>query len=124
NPEAQIATPPSSTVSTATFGPVIERVLQDADEMPGYEALDLLNGKFLSFPFKASANGDWFPPWLETNRVDLIAGRADDRWYLTCVKIKLSDFATEDWARAAPADSAAALQSGTSLQQLDDDTVD
>ena len=41
-----------------------------------------------------------------------------------CVKIKLSDFATEDWARATPADSAAALQSGTSLQQLDDHTVD
>jgi hypothetical protein len=103
---------------------VIERVLHDTEEKLGYEALDLLSGKFLSFPRQASANGDWLPPWLETNRVDLFAARESNRWHLACVKTKLSDFATEDWARATPADSATALQSGTNLQPIEDNGMD
>src|SRR5205823_136473 len=74
----------------------------DPEEKLGYEALDLLNGKFLSFPRQASADGDWLPPWLETNRVDLIAIREDNRWFLMCVKTKLSDFATEGWPGPLP----------------------
>jgi hypothetical protein len=127
NAKIKVAASTSAAVSSqtaASFGPVIERVLHDTEEKLGYEALDLLSGKFLSFPRQASANGDWLPPWLETNRVDLFAARESNRWHLACVKTKLSDFATEDWARATPADSATALQSGTSLQPIEDNGMD
>lgn len=122
-------TPKSPATNANTFGPVIERVLSDVEEKTGYEALDLRTGNYLSLPQHQPESGEWFLPWLETNRVDFIAAWDPDpedsnRIYLACFKIRLSDFDIERWTNATPEECLAALKSGTTLQPLDEDSMD
>jgi hypothetical protein len=109
------------------FGPVIERVLPDAEEKPGYEALDLRTGNFLSLP--EPPNDDLMLAWLKTNRADFIAAWDPDpedsnKIYLQCIKIRLSDFDIERWTNATPQECLVALKSSTTLQPIDENSMD
>jgi tRNA A-37 threonylcarbamoyl transferase component Bud32 len=119
SPESQIHVEP-----VPGFGPVMERVLLDVWEKAGDEALDLRTGNFLSLPKHQPASGDVLPAWLQTNRVDLIAARPAGRFQLVCIKTKLSDFSSERWSDAMPAECITALKSGTTLQSLDEGDMD
>ncbi len=110
-----------------SFGPVIERVLPDAEARTGYETLDLQSGNFLSRPRQQS--DDVVLPWLATNRADLMAAWGPDpedsnRVYFACIKTRISDFDGERWATATAADCLKALESGTSLQPMDESSMD
>jgi hypothetical protein len=54
---------------------------------------------------------DFFAVWHEEQR----------RFSLLCAKTQLSDFDSERWNNASPAECQAALESKTTLQPLDDD---
>jgi serine/threonine protein kinase len=117
--------PPS--LKTMAFGPVIERVLPDAEAKTGYEAADLRTGKFISLP--EHSTDELMVTWLATNRVDLIAAWDPDpedrnRIYLQCIKGRLSDFDNQRWANATPEECLAALKSVTTLQPLDENRID
>ncbi|MBI3850194.1 MAG: serine/threonine protein kinase [Verrucomicrobia bacterium] len=107
---------PIKASTPTTFGPVIERTINDLDEQQGNEALGLLTGKLLSLPAEM---GKWPQQsrmdWLRTNQVDLLVDYAKQRWALIGFGWKVGDLSDDGWERIVPGGLEAALAAGTRL---------
>jgi hypothetical protein len=97
-----------------SFGPVIERVVNDLDDKQGNQALNLKTGQLLSLP---AAIGSWPDPalqeWLNTNAVDLLADFARERWALIGRGMQFGDLADEGWRTGSLAEMERVLRNGT-----------
>ncbi len=81
-----------------TFGPAVERVLNDLDENRGNEALNLTSGQLLSLPADfGQRTAEARVAWLDSNRVDLLVDFARDRWALLTRSMKFCDLPNEAW---------------------------
>jgi hypothetical protein len=101
------------------FGTVVELVVNDLDEGQGNEALHLRTGTLSSVPADAQKDRKMLDAWFKTNRMDLLADYARNRWALFSIGLTLADFPAARWDEATPADLTPALASGTTLERLE-----
>ncbi|MCW5555760.1 MAG: serine/threonine protein kinase [Verrucomicrobiae bacterium] len=82
---------------SVTFGPAVERVLNDLDENRGNEALNLTSGQLLSLPADfGQRTAEARESWLNSNRVDLLVDYARDRWGLMSRGVRFRDLREPD----------------------------
>jgi serine/threonine protein kinase/formylglycine-generating enzyme required for sulfatase activity len=87
--------------SDVSFGPVIERVLDDIANYQGNEALQLSSGEVRSLPASARPY-DSRHEWMESNQTDLLLDFAAHQRIMTRKGVRLADFSGDRWAIATP----------------------
>jgi hypothetical protein len=83
-------------VKNLSFGPVIERVVNEMESDLGHEGLRLESGELVSIP---KGNAD---QWLRDTSVDLLVGRTGKEFQLIIQKGILRDIDNADWENATP----------------------
>ncbi|MBA4148130.1 MAG: serine/threonine protein kinase [Verrucomicrobia bacterium] len=95
-----------------SFGPVIERVVNEIASRHGQEGLQLSSGMLFSRP---QSEYEWagIVAWMNRVGADLVPDlRANHRLMLGTNIVKLADFPAEDWEAATVKDVVAHLKSG------------
>lgn len=81
-----------------SFGPAVERVLNDLDENRGNEALNLTSGQLLSLPADfGQRTAEARESWLNSNGVDLLVEFVRDRWGIMGRGMQFRDLSSEAW---------------------------
>jgi hypothetical protein len=109
-------------VATATFGPVIERVLNDPDDRPREETILLTTGALSSELSGAEKRGGGRIRRLLASPGDLYAEFDDyvgQRWALITAGLELSDLSPSQWDTATAAEVRKALELRTVVPNIE-----
>ena len=110
------STPPMSASSAAapelSFGPVIERVVNDLNVNNQNVAIRFQTGELLSLP-PVDRIGQQM--WMLTNGLALLVTKETGHWILTAGGLRLGDIPAERWEKANAAEVTESLQYGTRL---------
>jgi biopolymer transport protein ExbD len=110
-PQSPEAIPLGNVDASATFGPVIERVVNEIASRLGQEALQLSSGRLFSRP-QSEYELAGIVAWMNRVRADLAFDlRANRQLILGTNIVKLADFPAEDWEAAIVKDVVAHLKS-------------
>lgn len=102
------------------FGEASERVVNDLDDHLGKEALVLKSGQSLTIPPETYASNRAMAEWISTNRVDLLADHAKNRWALMTQKLVLREIPDRRWDELQTKDIKDRLaERGTELEVLE-----
>lgn len=85
-----------------SFGPVMERVVNDLDDGLGKEALDLSTGKLASMPAEVYRDNRAMSDWFKKNGTDLSVDYARNRWALMTKTLVLREMPDRSWDELDP----------------------
>ncbi|MFM2294951.1 MAG: hypothetical protein RLZZ350_1364, partial [Verrucomicrobiota bacterium] len=99
-----------------SFGPVVERVLNDLNVINYDVAIQFQTGELLSLP-PVDRMGQ--QTWILTNGTTLLATQETGHWILVAACLRLGDFPAERWDKADAAEVAESLLHSTRLKHPD-----
>jgi hypothetical protein len=101
---------PAAAVPDATFGPVIERVVNNSGGLAGFHGLDFESGQLWTATATALPSDDLRKQWIADHGIDLLVlSKGGFKWRLVGPEFKVARLAQGRWDQATPGELRRAL---------------